>query len=135
MSACGFGDLGLGEQHDDWSVERPAKRAKLRLNQSDVLLDYPTHDYQNYSWSNSEFQGSAVNHQSLLVEDGFVDGIEPYAPFPENFGDPGSFSFLETTCPYLQQQIPTFGEDFSLGGDQIFGEPNGELYRLQLEGV
>jgi hypothetical protein len=68
MSA-GFSDLGLGEQHDDWSVERPAKRAKLCLNQSDMLLDYPTHDYQNYSWSNSEFQGSAVNHQSLLVED------------------------------------------------------------------
>jgi hypothetical protein len=128
MSACGFGDLGLGEQHDDWSVERPAKRAKLCLNQSDVLLDYPAHDYQNYSWSNSEFQGSAINHQSLLVEDGFVDGIEPYAPFPENSRDPGNFSFL-------QQQIPTFGEDFGLGGDQIFGEPNSELYRLRLEGV
>jgi hypothetical protein len=134
MSA-GFGDLGLGEQDDDWSVERPAKRAKLCLNQSDVLLDYPTHDYQNYSWSNSEFQGSAVNHQSLLVEDGFVDGIEHYAPFLEDFGDPGNFSFLETICPYPQQQIPTFGEDFSLGGDQIFGEPNGELYRLRPEGV
>jgi hypothetical protein len=128
MSA-GFSDVGLGEQHDDWSVERPAKRAKLCLNQSDMLLDYPTHDYQNYSWSNSEFQGSAVNHQSLLVED------EHYAPFLENFGDPGNFSFLETTCPYPQQQIPTFGEDFSFGGDQIFGEPNGELYRLRVEGV
>ena len=128
MSA-GFGDLGLGEQHDDWSVERPAKRAKLCLNQSDMLLDYPTHDYQNYSWSDSEFQGLAVNHQSLLVED------EHYAPFLENFGDPGNFSFLETICPYPQQQIPTFDEDFSLGGDQIFGEPNGELYRLRVEGV
>ena len=134
MSA-GFGDLGLGEQDDGWSVERPAKRAKLCLNQSDVLLDYPTHDYQDYSWSNSEFQDSAVNHQSLLVEDGFVNGIEHYAPFLEDFGDPGNFSFLETICPYPQQQVPTFGEDFSLGGDQIFGEPNGELYRLRPGGV
>ena len=134
MSA-GFGDLGLGEQHDDCSIERPAKRAKLCLNQSDVLLDYPTHDYQDYSWSNSEFQDSAVNHQSLLVEDGFVDGIEHYAPFLEDFRDPSNFSFLETICPYPQQQIPTFGEDFSLGSDQNFGEPNGELYRLRLEGV
>jgi hypothetical protein len=134
MSACGFGDLDLGEQHDDWSVERPTKRTKLCLSQSDVLLDYPTHDYQNYSWFNSEFQGSAVNHQSLF-EDGLVDGIEPYAPSQENFGDPGNFSFLETICPYPLQQIPTFGEDFSLGCDQIFGEPNGELYRLRLEGV
>jgi hypothetical protein len=134
MSTCGFGDLGLGEQHDDWGVERPAKRAKLCFNRSDVLLNYPAHDYQNYSWSNSEFQGSAVNHQSLLVEDGFVDGIEPCAPFPENFGDPSNFSSLETISPYLQQ-VPTFGEDFSLGGDQVFGEPNGELYQLRLEGV
>src|SRR5438876_1184708 len=116
MSACGFGDLGLGEQHDDFSVEPPAKRAKLSLNQSDVLLDRQKHDYQSYLWPNSESQGSAANHQSLPVEDRFIiDGIEPYAPFPENFGDPGNLSFPTTICPYVEQQIPTSNEDFNLG--------------------